>query len=223
MGSKRLIGFLVLSAVCLAACAKTTGSVNAGKATSTASTPAPVSSSPSSSSAPASSAPASKSSSSGKSSGSSSGVYTMGTAVQIPNTFEGIASVTVYGYYPNIQSTEPDVDTPPAGDNYGAIDTQVCAGSQGSQIGVSDDDFTLLLSNGSNAQTDNLGGTPTVSPLSAETDIGGSMQGLSPGQCTRGYVIFDVPQSTTAQFVQFTGNSASFTQSNSVVKWTIGS
>ncbi len=148
------------------------------------------------------------------------GVYAMGTKVNIPSTLGGVDSVTVFGYYSNVESNQPTFDQPPSGDSYGAIDAEVCAGSAGSSTGANPYDFTVLLSNGSSAQIDALVGTPTVSPLASESALGQNFQGLSPGQCTRGFVVFDIPAGTSATYVQFTGTSANFSGS-SVIKWTM--
>lgn len=147
--------------------------------------------------------------------------YVLGTKVTVPQTIGGIVSVTVYGFYPNVQSTQPDVDTPPAGDTYAAIDAEECAGSGGSSMGANESDFTVLLSNGSTANQDTLAGSPNVSQLSAESELGSSNASLAAGQCDRGWIVFDIPKAVTPTFVQFSGTTASFTQGNSVVKWSI--
>jgi len=149
-----------------------------------------------------------------------SGIETMGTTVTTPVTFDGIVSATVFGFYPNITSTQPDVDQPPSGDSYGAVDAQECAGSQGAGSGADESDFTILLSNGSTAETDTLGGNPTVAPLSSESELGSGGQGLSAGQCDRGWIVFDIPSGVTPTYVQFTGTTAG-TNPDTVAKWTI--
>lgn len=103
---------------------------------------------------------------------------------------------------------------------YGAIDVQECAGSNGSNTGADPTDFTVLLSNNSTANEDSLGGTPTVSPLSSESQLGDASQGLSAGQCSRGWIVFDIPSGVTPTYVQFTGTTAGLNP-NSVAKWTI--
>lgn len=158
----------------------------------------------------------------GKAAQSNHGVNAMGATVSTPPTLEGIVSATVYAYYPNIQSSQPDVDQAPSGKSYAAIDAQECAGAKGSDTGASPSDFTVLLSNGSTAgDPDSLVGNPTVSPLSSESELGSGSQSLSSGQCDRGWVVFDIPSAAAPTFVQFTGTTASFTQSNTVAKWTI--
>ena len=158
----------------------------------------------------------------GKAAQSSHGIYGMGATVTTPPTLEGITSATVYGYYPNIQSSQPDVDQPPTGKTYAAIDAQECAGASGSDTGASASDFTVLLSNGSTAgDPDSLVGNPTVAPLSSESQLGSGSQSLSAGQCDRGWVVFDLPSGVTPTFVQFTGTTAGLSQSNTVAKWSI--
>jgi len=150
------------------------------------------------------------------------GVYAMGAKVTTPVTIEGIVSATVFGFYPNITSSQPDVDQPPSGKTYAAIDAQECAGSSASSSGASESDFTILLSNGSTAgNPDSLGGNPTVAPLSSESELGSGSQSLSAHQCDRGWVVFDIPKGVTPTYVQFTGTTASFTQANTVAKWKI--
>jgi hypothetical protein len=150
------------------------------------------------------------------------GVYSMGTTVTVPATVDGIVSATIFGFYPNVSSTQPDVDQPPAGKTYGAIDAQECAGSNGSNTGADETDFTILLSNGSTAgDPDTLAGNPTVAPLSSESELSSGSQSLAAGQCDRGWVVFDIPNGVTPTYVQFTGTTAGFTQGNTVAKWTI--
>ena len=92
----------------------------------------------------------------------------------------------------------------------------------GSNTGADETDFTVLLSNGSTAgMPDSLAGNPTVAPLSSESELGASSNALSPGQCDKGWIVFDIPNGVTPTYVQFTGTTASFSQGNTVAKWTI--
>jgi hypothetical protein len=146
----------------------------------------------------------------------------MGQTVTIPATVNGIVSATIYGFYPNVQSTQPHVDHPPSGDTYGAIDAKECAGSSGAPTGADESDFTILLGSGSTAGTpDGLVGNPAVSRLSSESALGSAGEGLSAGQCDRGWVVFDMPAGVTPAAVEFTGTTASLTSPNAVAKWTI--
>jgi hypothetical protein len=151
------------------------------------------------------------------------GVYPMGTAVSVPVTIDGINSATVFAFYANQSTNQPDVDTPPNGDTYGVVDAQECAGAGGSNTGADETDFTVLLSNGSTARQDFVVGQFTTAPLSSESGLGSSASGLSVGQCDRGWIVFDIPTGVTPQYVQFTGTTASFSAANSVVKWPIPS
>ena len=145
----------------------------------------------------------------------------MGTKVKIPITLDGIDTVTAFGYYPNITTNQPDIDSPPSGDAYAAVDVQECAGTGGASTGANPYDFSVLLSNGSTAKTGFIVGTPTVAPLSSESGLGSSNGGLSQGQCDRGWIVYDIPNGTTATYVEMTGTSASFSANDSVVKWKI--
>jgi hypothetical protein len=149
------------------------------------------------------------------------GVYALGAQVSVPLTIDGIDSAQVFGFYSNVSSTQPDIDSPPSGDTYGAVDAQECAGSGGAGTGADESDFTVLLSNGSTANQDTLAGDPAVSPLSSESELGSANAGLSAGGCSRGWIVYDIPNGVTPTYVQFTGTTAAFSQGNSVVKWTI--
>lgn len=149
------------------------------------------------------------------------GIYSMGTSVSVPVTIDGINSATVFAFYPNQSTNQPDIDAPPNGDSYGVVDAQECAGSGGSSSGADATDFTVLLSNGSTASEDLVVGQFTTSPLSSETGLGSSDSGLSAGQCDRGWIVFDIPSGVKPQYIQFTGTTASFSAANSVVKWPI--
>ncbi|MBV8461717.1 MAG: hypothetical protein JO368_00380 [Acidimicrobiales bacterium] len=155
-------------------------------------------------------------------SGSNGDIYAMGQTVYNPPTADGVVSATVYGFYPNIQSTEPGVDHPPGGKTYGAIDVRECAGSSGAPTGANESDFTVLLSNGSTAGVpDSLVGNPSVSRLASEAQLGSNSQSLSAGKCARGWVVFDIPTGSTPAYVAFSGTSGSLTAS-APPKWTIG-
>jgi len=149
------------------------------------------------------------------------GVYSMGTVVSVPINVNGIDKAATYGFYPNVTTDHPNVDKPPSGDSYGAVDAGECAGPSGASNGVDPSDFSVLLSNGSTAQSDTVVGKMTIRPIASESQLGSSTSGLSAGQCQRGWIIFDMPQGVTPTYVEFVGTTASITSSNSVAKWTI--
>jgi hypothetical protein len=149
------------------------------------------------------------------------GVYSMGTVVSVPINVNGINKAATYGFYPNVTTDHPNVDKPPSGDTYGAVDAGECAGPSGASNGVDPSDFSVLLSNGSTAQSDTVVGNMTIRPIASESQLGSSTSGLSAGQCQRGWIIFDMPQGVTPTYVEFVGTTASITSSNSVAKWTI--
>jgi hypothetical protein len=149
------------------------------------------------------------------------GVYSMGTVVSVPINVNGINKAATYGFYPNVTTDHPNVDKPPSGDTYGAVAAGECAGPSGASNGVDPSDFSVLLSNGSTAQSDTVVGKMTIRPIASESQLGSSTSGLSAGQCQRGWIIFDMPQGVTPTYVEFVGTTASITSSNSVAKWTI--
>ena len=149
------------------------------------------------------------------------GVYSMGTVVSVPINVNGINKAATYGFYPNVTTDHPNVDKPPSGDTYGAVDAGECAGPSGASNGVDPSDFSVVLSNGSTAQSDTVVGNMTIRPIASESQLGSSTSSLSGGQCQRGWIIFDMPQGVTPTYVEFVGTTASITSSNSVAKWTI--
>jgi hypothetical protein len=149
------------------------------------------------------------------------GVYSMGTVVSVPINVNGINKAVAYGFYANVTTDHPNVDKPPSGDTYGAVAAGECAGPSGASNGVDPSDFSVLLSNGSTAQSDTVVGKMTIRPIASESQLGSSTSGLSAGQCQRGWIIFDMPQGVTPTYVEFVGTTASITSSNSVAKWTI--
>ena len=149
------------------------------------------------------------------------GVYSMGTVVSVPINVNGINKAAAYGFYPNVTTDHPNVDKPPSGTTYGAVAAGECAGPSGASNGVDPSDFSVLLSNGSTAQSDTVVGNMTIRPIASESQLGSSTSGLSAGQCQRGWIIFDMPQGVTPTYVEFVGTTASITSSNSVAKWTI--
>ena len=149
------------------------------------------------------------------------GVYSMGAVVSVPMNVNGINKAATYGFYPNVTTDHPDVDKPPSGDTYGAVDAGECAGPNGASNGVDPSDFSVLLSNGSTAQSDTVVGNMTIQPIASESQLGSSTSSLSAGQCQRGWIIFDMPHGATPTYVEFVGTTASITSSNSVAKWTI--
>jgi len=147
--------------------------------------------------------------------------YPLGTKVNVPVTFEGIASVEVGAFYPNVTSSGQYDTSPSAGTTWAAIDATECAGTSGSSTGANSTDFALLLSNGSTASTAFAEGPLKPSALATLNSLGGANTSLAAGQCDRGWVLFAVPNGTTPTFVQFSGTTASLTQGNSVVKWPV--
>jgi hypothetical protein len=145
--------------------------------------------------------------------------YPLGTKVIVPVTIEGIASVEVAAFYPNVTSSGQYDTSPGAGTTWAAIDATECAGTSGSSTGASSGDFSLLLSNGSTAETAFASGPLKPSQLAALNSLGGANTSLAAGQCDRGWVLFTVPNGTTPTFIQFSGATADFNQGNSVVKW----
>jgi hypothetical protein len=209
------IGAFALIALVATGCS-TTG-VSGGTAATTTSTSAATSGTIAGTTPTTASAPTTTATSSG-----TNGTYAMGQTATIPVTVNGITSATIYAFYPNIRSTQPNVDRPPSGDTYAAIDAKECAGSSGAPTGADESDFTILLSSGSTAGTpDGLVGNPAVSSLSSESGLGSGGEGLSAGQCDRGWVVFDMPGGVTPTAVEFTGSTASLTSTSAVAKWTI--
>jgi hypothetical protein len=149
------------------------------------------------------------------------GVYSMGTVVSVPINVNGINKAATYGFYPNVTTDHPNVDKPPLGDTYGAVDAGECAGPSGASNGVDPSDFAVLLSNGSMAQSDTVVGKMTIRAIASQSQLGSSTSALSAGQCERGWIIFDMPQGVTPTYVEFVGTTASITSSNSVAQWTI--
>lgn len=147
--------------------------------------------------------------------------YPLRTKVMVPVTFEGIASVEVGAFYPNVTSSSQYDASPAAGTTWAAIDATECAGTSGSSTGANSSDFSLLLSNGSTAQTAFAEGPLKPSQLAALNSLGGANTSLAAGQCDRGWVLFSVPNGTTPTFIQFSGTTANFNQGNSVVKWPV--
>jgi hypothetical protein len=145
--------------------------------------------------------------------------YPLGTKVNVPVTFEGIASVEVGAFYSNVTSSGQYDLQPNPGTTWAAIDATECAGTTGSSTGADSSDFSLLLSNGSTAETAFAEGPLKPSQLATLNSLGGSNTSLAPGQCDRGWVLFSVPNGATPTFVQFSGSTASLTEGNSVVKW----
>jgi hypothetical protein len=195
-------------ATSLAACSSS--SVTAGKASPSTSGPSKTSS---------------KSSTTGSGSSSTksgSDLNPLGTTVTIPNTVSGIDKVTVSAFYPNVTDTSSYPVTPPAGHVWDAIVATTCAGPKGSSNGPDEEDFSLLLNNGSTASVSITAGAARFGgPLSSLTELGSSMSGLTPGQCVTGWIAFTVPTTTAPTAVEFSGTSASFTQPDSVVKWAL--
>lgn len=144
--------------------------------------------------------------------------YTLGRKVTISQTISGIDSVQVSGWYTNVSSSN-QYESPDTGTSWDAIDATACAGSGGASLGVDSSDFSLLLSNGSTATQPLASGPLTEAPLSSLTELGNNFQSLAPGQCERGWVLFQVPNGATPTYVQFSG-TALFTK-NSDVKWQI--
>jgi hypothetical protein len=147
------------------------------------------------------------------------GSYTVGTTVKVPVTIDGIDSATLSAVYPNVASSQ-SFETPTAGTTWYGADASECAGSKGSNTGANASDFSLLLSNGSTAQSAFVTG-PLTGPMSTLSELGGSNNSLAAGQCDRGFVVWTVPSGTTPTAVQFSGTTASFSQGNSVVKWPV--
>lgn len=147
------------------------------------------------------------------------GVHSMGATVTTPATVDGIVSATVYGFYPDISSTDPEDDQPPPGKTYGAIDAEECASATGSNTGADETDFTIVLSDGSSVgEPDTLDGDPT--PLASESELGSSSQPLPAGQCDRGWIVFDIPDGTTPTYVEFDGTTPGG-EDDTVALWTI--
>ena len=146
----------------------------------------------------------------------------MGTKVTIPNTLSGISSVTVAAWYPGVTDTSSMQNAPSSGHVWDAIDATTCAGTKGSQTGADETDFAVLLTNGSTADVSSgASGSQFGGALASLSELGNNLTTLAPNQCTRGWVVFSVPQGTTPTYVQFSGTSAGLTTSNSNVKWTI--
>lgn len=147
--------------------------------------------------------------------------YPLGTKVNVPVTFEGIASVEVAAFYTKVTSSGQYDISPDPGTTWAAIDATECAGTGGSSTGANSGDFSLLLSNGSTATTAFAEGPLRPSQLAQLNSLGGANTSLAPGQCDRGWVLFSVPNGTTPTFVQFSGTTAALDQGNSVVKWPV--
>jgi hypothetical protein len=198
ISNRLLIAAMGSSAVLISACAVAEPPVVTGQAASTSGPAAATSPTPTA-------APSS---------------YPLGTKVNVPVTFEGIAAVEVQAYYPNVTSSN-SYEAPDPGTTWAAIDATECAGSSGSNTGASSSDFALLLSNGSTASTAFAEGPLKPSALAALNSLGGANTSLAAEQCDRGWVLFEVPNGTTPTFVQFSGTTASLTEGNSVVKWPV--
>ncbi len=195
--SNRLVIAVASCAVLMTACAISEPPVATGQAVST--------SGPAAASASATPAPPSS--------------YPLGTKVNVPVTFEGIASVEVAAFYANVRSSGQYDIQPDPGTTWAAIDATECAGTTGSSTGANSGDFSLLLNNGSTAETAFAEGPLKPSQLATLNSLGGSDTSLAPGQCDRGWVLFSVPNGTTPTFIQFSGSTADFSEGNSVVKW----
>ncbi len=147
------------------------------------------------------------------------GIYPVGTTVTVPQEASGIATVLVSAVYPNAISTNQH-DAPDPGTSYYVADATVCASSTGTNTGANPEAFSLLLSDGSTAPQGMASG-PFSGPLSSLSQLG-SNHSLAPGQCDRGWLLWDVPSGTTPNYVEFSGASGGSTTPDSVVKWPVG-
>jgi hypothetical protein len=150
------------------------------------------------------------------------GIYALGIQASVPATLEGYGSGTAYGFYPNISTDRPNVDIPPSGDTYAAIDASECVDyPYWSSPEADATDFRIRLSNGFTVKPVTFVGTPTVPALSAESALASYTSGFTSG-CDRGWIVFDIPDSVTPTFVQWSGiTNSKQGDSDFVVKWAI--
>lgn len=148
--------------------------------------------------------------------------YALGTTVKVPETFDGISSVQVSAWYPGVTDTSSLGLTPSSGHVWDAIVATECAGAGGSSTGPNPTDFSVILSNESTASVSFSASVAQFGgPLAPLSQLGGSSAALAAGQCSKGWVVFSVPNGTTPLKVEFSGTSASFSASNSDVQWAI--
>jgi hypothetical protein len=87
----------------------------------------------------------------------------------------------------------PDGVAPDTGKGYAAAKVEICTGSERSQRGISDSNFTLGFQGGQIA----VGGVPA-----AAQDIG-SVGALAAHSCTSGYVSFQIAPGTQPSYVAY--------------------
>lgn len=206
-----LVGAMLPFGLLLGACSSTS-SVTSG-------TPQPNQTSSNTTSNPSSQ---SNSSSNSTPPAKSNAPYALGTTVKVPETDSGISSVQVSAWYPGVTDTSSLGLTPSSGHVWDAIVATECAGSGGASTGPNPLDFSVILSNESTASESLTADVAQFGgPLASLSQLGGSSAALAAGQCSKGWVVFSVPNGTTPIKVEFSGTSASFSASNSDVQWAI--
>jgi len=110
----------------------------------------------------------------------------LGTKISFPADKFGIVSVTVTSYTQPEPGDAASFTTPPAGDVFGVIDAQMCAGPGGSAKGPDTTDFTAYTAKGASVLVDltNDATSPALDNVSS----------LGANTCAEGSVTFDVPK-----------------------------
>ena len=116
----------------------------------------------------------------------------------------GDHKLTVYSY--KAPGTSDNRFTQPkAGFNFSSIDVQHCAGPGGDRFGPNRFDWELAMPDNTRLRA----GTNVTEPQLASSPLG-------PGDCIRGWVSFEVPQSATPSHVVYKSVSTG------AAKWRVG-
>ncbi|HXY44850.1 MAG TPA: hypothetical protein VEH29_11730 [Acidimicrobiales bacterium] len=127
----------------------------------------------------------------------------LGTRISFPVNKFGIISVTVTSYQQPVPGNAATFTTPPAGDVFGVIDAQMCAGPHGSPKGPDTTDFTAYTAKGASVLVDltNDATSPALDNVSS----------LGANECAEGSITFDVPKAERPASVEYA----------TVARWTI--
>jgi len=109
---------------------------------------------------------------------------------------DGVTRVTVYSLINPVTPSDPYAEVP-AGHLLAAADVEVCAGPDGSQSGLSTDAFHLVFPGGT---------TVDASAIAAQGPNLETVRALGSGQCTRGFVTFEVAIGTAPSAVRYSPN-----------------
>jgi hypothetical protein len=105
----------------------------------------------------------------------------------------GIKTVTVFAVIGPVSGQSP-ADVPEPGKEFAVADIQICTGSAGSQQGPMGSLFNLVFPGGDRVSPSGAFGKP---PNLLE------LRGLGPGQCSRGYVTYEITVGTSPSSVSY--------------------